>query len=364
MQTPSVITTLNNIMTKKATLRIIAVIAIVSLYNINTIWAQEDSLKVKKEEGWIEKMNDKIGLDISLNNSYETFEVKTETTKFILYPNTATNLRFNLNYRFISLGIQFTPDFLPGNGDDNLKGNTKSFQFRTSLIFKHWFTDLSYSKVKGYYLKNSSDFATISPGEPYIQFPDLNYKSYAITAGYSSNSKFSFRSLMSQTERQLRSAGSFIPAINLRYYIVDDKSDGMSTQKSNNFESSIGPGYAYTFVSKEKYYLSLGVRGSLGYQNTKLTTRQPGGNIITNQDNFIFRWDANAGLGYNGKRFYAGAYTTISGAEHRQENTTARNFETRLFYHLFLGIRFSAPKYLERQTDKVENLFTKQNAPN
>jgi hypothetical protein len=317
-----------------------------------------DSLSVKIEDNWIEKMNDKIGVDVSLNNSYEIFEVKTETTKFILYPNTATNLRFNVNYRFISFGFQFTPDFIPGNGDEDLKGATKSFELSTAFIFKHWFTDLSYSKVKGYYLKNSSDFTTLLEGDPFIQFPDLNYYGFNLTTGYSSNSKFSFRSLTSQTERQLKSAGSFIPVVNLRYYVIDDKSSGTSTQKSNNFESSIGLGY----VRDEKFYLSLGLLSSLGYHNTKLTTRQSDGNTITNQDNLIFRWDGKVGIGYNGKRFYTGLYTNISGTEYRQENTTAMNFETRVFYHLFLGIRLSTPNFLKRNANKVETLFQKQNA--
>lgn len=352
-------------MNRKAILRHITLTAIVSICTFISIRGQtKDSLSVKIEDGWIEKLDNKIGIDVSLNNSYEIFEVKTEDTKFILYPNTASNLRFNVNYKFISFGFQFTPDFIPGNAEENLKGNTKSFELRTALIFKHWFTDLSYSKVKGYYLKNSDDFITLLEDDPYIQFPDLNYYGFTITTGYSSNSKFSFRSLTSQTERQLRSAGSFIPSINLRYFIIDDKSSGMSTQKSNNFESSIGPGYVYTFVSREKFYLSLGLLTRIGYLNTKLTTRLPDGDLTTNQDNFIFRWDGKVGLGYNGNCFYSGLYSTISGTEYRQENTTAMNFETRVFYHLFLGIRLSAPDYLERKINKVEKLFQKQNNSN
>lgn len=154
-------------MNRQAILRHIILTATVSLCVLISIRAQTaDSLNDKIKDGWIEKINDKIGLDVSLNNSYETFEVKTATTKFILYPNTSTNLRLNVNYRFISFGFQFTPDFIPGNGEDNLKGNTKSFELRTAFIFKHWFTDLSYSKVKGYYLKNSADFTTLLKGDP------------------------------------------------------------------------------------------------------------------------------------------------------------------------------------------------------
>ena len=321
----------------------------------------KDTLNTITEDGWIEKMNDKIAIDLSFNNSYEIFEVKTSDNKYNLYPNTPTNLRLKLNYKIISLSFQFAPDFIPGNGDEDLKGNTKSFELGTSLIVKHWFFDLSYSKVKGFYLENSDDYITRAKEDPYIQFPDLNYKGFALTSGYFNNTKFSFRSLTSQTERQLKSAGSFIPAFNFRYYTIDDKSQGTSSQKTSNIEASIGPGYAHTFVVKENFYLSLGLLTNFGYLRTKLTTRFPTGNINTTQDNFIFRWDYKTGIGYNGKKFYTGLYANVSGTEYKQENTTAVNFETRVFYHLFFGMRIKSPSYIERKMNKIEEKMHKYN---
>lgn len=318
-----------------------------------------DTINNKIEDGWIEKMSDKIALDIAFNNSYETFEVENVDSKYTLYPNAPTNLKLSVNYRFLSFGFQYAPDFLPFNGDEDLKGKTKSFGIGTSLIFKHWFFDVRYSKLKGYYLKNSDDFITQTEGQPFIQFSDLIYKGFNLTSSYSTNSKFSLKSLTSQTERQLKSAGSFLPTFNFRYYNIDDKSAAATTQKTNNIEASIGPGYAYTFVAKEKFYLSLGGMASLGYLNTKLTTRLPNENVISNQDNFIFRWDGKTGIGYNGSRFYTGIYANVSGTKYKQENTTAVNSETRVFYHLFLGIRIESPDNLNRLMNKMESKFKK-----
>ncbi len=327
-----------------------------SLISFFDIHAQTlDTMPIKIEEGWIEIMTNKIGIDLSFNNAYENFEVRTPRNKFILNPNTATNCRLKLNYEFISFSFQFTPDFIPGNGDEEIKGKTKSWAMGTSLIFKHFLLDLSYSKVKGYYLENTNHYIPWIKGDPYIQFPDLHYNGFAISAGYISNSKFSLKSLKSHTERQLKSAGSFIPAFDFRYYIIDDKSSGTSTQKTNNMEGTIAPGYYYTFVSKEKYYFSLGMQAGLGYLHTKLTTRLATENVITEQDNLVFRWDGKTGIGYNGSRFYAGLYANISGTEYKQENTTVMNFETRVFYHLFLGIRIQAPDYLKRQVTEIKN---------
>ncbi len=305
------------------------------------------------EDGWIEKENEQISLDVSMNNAYEKFEVWTSDKKIILHPNTPANLRLKFNYRFLSLGLQFSPGFLPGNGDEDLKGKTKSFSLKTSFVFPHWYSDLSYADVEGYYLENTDDWTSRAAGDPFIQFPDLIYKGIDFSSGYNSNSRFSLRSLRSHTERQLRSAGSFNPVFNVRYYIIDDRSSDTGTQKTNNLEASIGPGYSYTFVVREKFYCSLAVMASYGYLNTRLTTRLPAGDYVTTQDNFILRWDGRTGLGYNGSRFYTGLYANVSGTKYKQENTSVMNVETRVFYHLFLGIRIRPPAFLVRQMNKI-----------
>lgn len=317
-----------------------------------------DSTRHIIENGFIEKMSHKIAVDLSVNNSYTTFEVITSSNRILLYPNTPNNLRLKFNYEFISFGIQFAPTFLPGNGDSQNKGNTASLQIGTNLIFPHWFAFLSYSAVKGFYLQNTSDYDPYwVPGDPYIQFPDLLHTSYSISLGYSSNAKFSMRNLLSQTERQLKSTGSFMPVLNYDYYVVDDQSSGNSTQKSNNNEMNLGPGYAYTFVFREKFYISLGAFASLGYLHTKLTTRTIDGDFITNQDNLLFRWDGKAGIGYNGHKYYGGAYSNLTGSNYTQENTTVRNVETKVYFHVFFGMRFSPPKYVKRKMDEAKGII-------
>ena len=101
-----------------------------------------DSRRVLLQDGWIEDMSARIALDLSFNNSYKAFEVRTTGTDILLYPNTPNNLRLNLSYEFISFGIQFSPDFLPGNGDEKLRGRTDSWQIGTAIILRHWFIEV------------------------------------------------------------------------------------------------------------------------------------------------------------------------------------------------------------------------------
>ena len=70
-----------------------------------------------------------------------------------------------------------------------------------------------------------------------------------------------------QTERQLKSAGSFLPTLNFRFYEIDDQSApsiGGATQKSNNFDWRVGFGYFYTYEIEEKFYASFGFTPNLG----------------------------------------------------------------------------------------------------
>lgn len=313
----------------------------------------QDSPRKVTEDGYIENMSEWVSVDLSVNNAYEKFAVHLPDQDIMLSPNTSLITRLNLNYEWLSAGFEFAPKFIPGNDDNDLKGSTNAFSFGTALIFKHWWFEGSFSRVRGYFLENTNDFnPNWRVGDAYTQFPDLQFTGFEVLSGYSANSRFSFRSLTSQTERQLKSTGSFIPALLLRYYIIDDKTpQANSSQRTDSFESSMGPGYAYTFVIRESFYVSTGLIGSVGYLNTKLTTRTQGQEFTDYQDNFILRWQLRSGIGYNGTRTYGGIYGSFQGAQYKQENTTAMNTEDRLFFHIFIGYRFKAPKPLKEKFD-------------
>jgi len=181
-------------------------------------FGQIDSTSVIVEDGYIEKMRDKLAIENSFNNEYEIFKVKTNGVTYEISPNIRTNYRIQLNYKFILAGFQFAPKLFPNNDDNESKGKTKSFNLKIKFVLKHWFATLQYSNIQGYYLKNSFDFTNVSENN-FIQFPDLHYTAHEIETGFIQNSKFSYRSITSHMERQLKSTGSFIPVLKIRHYI-------------------------------------------------------------------------------------------------------------------------------------------------
>jgi len=320
----------------------------------------DNSLKIIKEDGSIEKMDNYVGLKLSMSNAIETFLVQTPTNKIDLYPNTSNIGKISFNYRFVSFSIGFAPRFLPGNGDNEMKGKTKTSGYAFGLNFRHWFQDLSYTRIRGYYLNNTRNYnSEWVDGDPYVQFPDLVYKKYQGITGYSFNPKFSVKSLTTQTERQLKSTGSFIPMVLYRYYIIDDRTpltSANSSQRSNNFEFAISAGYHYTFVLKQNFYFSLGFTPGVGYNFTKLYTRSRSENIITRSKSPEFRWDGRGAFGYNGDRFFAGAILNLGGSSFRQEHTTAINHGYTSSSQVFIGYRLNAPKKLREGVDEIQKL--------
>lgn len=327
------------------------------LFLVKSLYAQEEVQHHIIEDGHIETMTHLMAFELSLNDDIETLEQEVGNTEYFLYPNVSSKLGFMLRYRFISAGFSVTPNFFPGNGDDDEKGETKSFNFGTALTFRHWFGEVEYSKYKGYYLENTSDFIPDwVEGDEYIQFPDFKYSGLKFRFGYSLNPRFSFPSLTSQTERQLKSAGSFIPSMVFRYYTIERPSeDNSSGQKSNNYETTIGPGYVFTYVFDKAFYLSLGAKSGFGHQHTKLTTQTDQSDIQSTQNNFIFRWEGVGGFGFNGDRWYTGIYSFISGIQYDQEATSVRNSQLRFNLHAFLGFRFEAPSFIKNSMDYLSD---------
>lgn len=319
--------------------------------------AQDTVLPVlRKDSGWIERFNSDINVKVALINTADAFVVQTEEYNYIFQPNPAEIFRAYVNYRFISFYVNYIPHFLPGNNDDNEKGHTRGIGLGTNLNFRNWFTELYFSHNKGHYLENTKDFQPDwHPGDPYFQIPALHIIRWEGTTGYNTNPRHSLPATTSQTERQLKSAGSFIPRIAYKYDIIDNRTVPITTftQKTQNIQLLLGAGYQHTFVIKKLWYILGGFTPSFGYIFYKGTTRTPTGNSSFNSRGPVYQWDGKFGAGYNGHRFFAGSYLTANSAKYAQGLTTAVNQEVSIFFQLFAGIRLTAPRFINQKIEKV-----------
>lgn len=321
--------------------------------------SQDTSALLLQKDRYIERMTDYLSLKVSATDNIEGFVVRTTAVKYDLRPNDKTAVKLSFNYRFISFNISTTPKFIPGNNDNQLKGKSKYSNFSLGFNFNRWVQGLSYTRARGYYLENTRDYRQgwREGTDPYAQFPDLVYQSFQGQTAYKLNKNFSFNALNVQTERQLKRAGTLMPFLSYRYYIVDDRTPltgQAQSQKSNNFETVISLAYYYTFVARQKFYASAGLAPGAGIIFSKLVTRSTTESITTRYNNPIYRVEGGIALGYNSERFFAGAQLTASSAVYSRKKVVNIIENERASYQLFVGYRFGAPGFLKRILDQAE----------
>lgn len=310
---------------------------------------------------YIEKENQFATIKLTHSSQVEKLSTVTSTNSIYLSPNVSSISQFSFSYRILTISAKLTPKFLSGNDDYALEGKTSSRGFGLDMNFTHWQQSLSYHRTRGFFLENTKDYNPAwKEGMPYIQFPDLVHINFQGITAYNFNKRFSVNAVLTQSERQLKSAGSFIPLLVYRYYIIDDRSPMISsTQKSNSFEILAGAGYHYTFVWKD-LYASLGLTPAFGYIFTKLTTRTSDDKSITHSNTPAIRIDARAGLGYNGPRFFAGVYMSAFSTSNRQQHTSVINKDDHAIVKAFVGYRFKAPGFLVKKMNVLDTLMKKK----
>ncbi|ACU59550.1 hypothetical protein Cpin_2055 [Chitinophaga pinensis DSM 2588] len=322
-------------------------------FKIVPVHGQQADTRRVNDSLWIQRFDDQIITKLAIINTAEILAVEGDNFKNVLKPNPSEIFRAYFNYRFLSFYVSHTPHFLPGNNDDDIKGRTSGIGLGTSFNFRNWFTDIFYSHTNGYYLSNIKDYRPDwQPGDPYFLLPDLTVNSLSGSIGYNTNPHLSLQSTVSQTERQIRSAGAFLPKISYRYYTIN--SPGITfSQKSRNIQALIGAGYQYTFVLRKAFYVTGSFTPSFGYIFYRLQTQNGADYGVSHARGPIYQWDALLGTGYSGNRFFAGAYLTATSSTYAQGLTTAVNQDGQIYFQLFAGIRLKAPKILEKNYDKI-----------
>ncbi|MCU0375729.1 MAG: DUF4421 domain-containing protein [Chitinophagaceae bacterium] len=309
---------------------------------------------------FVEKLPQFLSLKWSQSTDNNALGVHSPGQIISLQPNASNASRIHLNYDFIGLAFRFKLGFLPGNNDEEIKGKTRGFGFDFAINRTHWLHELSYSGLKGYYLKNMGDFyPDWQKGDPYQQFPDLKITRYQGISSYKFNPNFSINALTNLTERQLKSTGTFMAHLLYQYYTSRNGAPlltGGIRQSSNNFELLTGAGYYHTFVVGKQGYISLGASPLLGFVHSHIKTQTTQEQIAGNQANFIVRLNTRAGAGYNGNRFFTGVYFTGNISSMKQENTVVNTHESQVFVVAFAGYRLNAPEWLAKNVRAVKGI--------
>ncbi len=328
---------------------------------IQTSFAQTRAARDKDStvNEYIENYKELLVYKMSLGGKEDGFDI-VNTNQYKIRSNNKTKLSAGINYRWLAFTLTFAPKFFSENVDNKIKGETKSFGFGFSSNFNHIIQKVNYSRVKGYYLDNTNEFnPTWKNGDPYIQFPRLVFRGLSGQTAYKFNDNFSFNAINSQTEKQLKSAGTFLPSLSYQHYIIKDQTPltgQNSSQKSKTLEVVFSPGYYYTFVTSSNLYASAGINPGIGLSRTKLLTREPSGNSRTKYSGTVYQLETTFTFGYDTRRFFTGIQMMIGAHGYSQSDANNVILQEKNTGSFFIGYRFNAPKKLTSTMEKAEKL--------
>lgn len=260
---------------------------------------------------------------------------------FKLTPNKQDHIGASISFRSITLSYSFTPDFIAEN-KDNENSKLLNLGFRT-YFGKHWMQSFDFFQEKGFYLENN---------DVNLYFP--RFRSFKIggATSYILNENFSFRAIVSQDEKQLKSIGSFIPRIVYYYSKIDIRNNEDTIDESvYSYDFVFAPSYFYNFVPTKNLFLSAGISAGIGLNHSRNTDS----NHIKEDENLtslVTELNFRGSLTYDISDLYVGTHYNYLVLNHNTDRSSYINDAIPLF-QVFAGYRFKAPKKLVQKTDAI-----------
>ena len=116
--------------------------------------------------------------------------------------------------------------------------------------------------VFDFFLQNYKGFYSREKDRTIVLHPDIRLAQYGLFGQYIfNNKKFSYRAAFNQSERQLKSAGSFQLGGGFYYdYLSSNTSLTINEQNElNNYQLCLSGGYVYTWIIKKNYHVAMGL---------------------------------------------------------------------------------------------------------
>jgi len=289
---------------------------------------------------------DKLAYSIDISTDIDEFIVnRPDAGNFRLIGNNEVKLTLRMNYKFLNLSYGFSPEFLPGNDDDDLKGSSSFREYKINLFPARFVQNLFFRRMKGFYVENTEDFLPLfeEGSNPYLQFPDLKTIVWGGYTGYVLNKNFSLRSLLNRQEWQLESSGSFVPALRYDFTKLTNDFGFGSYGKEDQVDLRADLGYYYNWVVSPKVNIAPYIRAGIGPKISKYTLD----GVVDKNTYFVTDYGGGLQLGYNTDKLFLGFRGNFRGYTYKDEDDSkiSNNLWHGLFY---IGYRFEAPEKLKK----------------
>lgn len=301
-------------------------------------WSQDSISEVEhpKTTKYKSQFPNKISGRLFFVNTSNSVNIQSrnQDVDYNLVPNKQDRLGVSVAFRSIALSFSFAPSFMSENKDNE---DSKLFNLHMKAFFGKWLQTFNLYEQKGFF----------------IEIPELNINSYLPkvksfkiggSTSYIFNENFSYRAIVSQDEKQLVSAGSFMPSI-VYYYTKYDLIDDEIDEDFYSYDLAFAPSYTYNWVPSKNILISAGGSVGIGVNHSK-TDNESLTSILTELN---FR----SSIVYDKDNLYLGGHYSYLVLNHNADRTTFIK-DNIPYFELFIGYRFKAPKKLVIKANTID----------
>lgn len=276
---------------------------------------------------------------------------KESNLKIALALNSKIKTSLAIDYQFVSLSFSFTPAFLPGNNEEDLKGKSAYTDIKLQFFPGRFLQQIHYRNSKGFYVDNTQDFIEDwqKGKDPYIQIPNFRVQTFGGSTSYFFKKEFSMKSLLYQREWQTASSGTFVPSLEYDLTYFSNKSDD-DKSKERQFNISTNFAYYYNWVIAPKVNISPYVAIAIGGKFSKFKNQDP--QEITGHTYFTYQYSAGIQSGYNAAKLFFGSKMNFSSYNYSDKSSDDIKYN-HIYGLLYIGYRFAPPKKVEKLYEKV-----------
>lgn len=327
-------------------MRILPILIFTFFVSLPSVYAQtNDTIDYVEEGEYITKYKNRVTAKLFYVNTFNSyvFSDRDSGLKFEMEPNKQNKIGGNVSYSFITLGYSFAPDFLAENKDNE---DSKLFNISLRMFPGKWMQFLEIYKEKGFYETDNFN----------IYLPETNSLKIGGSTSYILNDNFSFRAISNQDEKQVKSAGSFIPGISYYYSkfnVVGESAEGRVDEDFHSVDLAFVPSYYYNFIPVEDLMLSAGVGAGIGLNYSKSDDEK-----LTS---LLTEWNAAATVTYDLDDFYLGSQFRYQVLKHNTDRSTYTE-DNIPYFQFFVGYRFNAPsKWIKAKEDLLNRVKKDKN---
>ena len=334
--------------------------AILSAFGQNNNDNTNNGNKTSKDSLYIIKLDTLLHLQSWISKSQMEYTVVyNENFKLVLAPNVTNNLSLGFSYRYLDLGISFSPHFLNAGQENGNKGETEQFSFRTSFSMHRFNLGFDLSSVKGFYLKNSAESLRAAfPDSAYSVYPNFTVGYFSALLRYNVNRKFSTAALGGGTQIQRRSAITVLPSFQFATFKFGNSGNTAGIQNKSTYSTDLNLLFPVvgTIVISPEFSATLGVGPSFGVDFFKSVALDDSNKIVISKGTKpTAGYSLQTAVSYHKGRFFGGTESKYRSYGHKIENVS-RLIKQYSYFQIFIGWRLRAPSFAKKSLDWVNKI--------